>query len=799
MYFNWDTNFNCINGSTHSVGVYSDPGYNTPVPDTPPFPRTMSISRGNASYGTILTTTPTCGTYYWRVKAKNSSGAEVSEYRRFTVTDTRPTLTSLELPQECGGGNIITAHLDHAFANYSFRINVTGPNGYTFQQTRSPSGTSVVFDLSGNPPTTAGVYTVQITSLGNSCYAGDTVITSTGTTFTVGASEIASLNLTTIPEGAEFQVVADVSSASFDEGNPADVTFEMAMGCDDACGACTYGPLPAPHPSTYSCPNEYAPGNPLFKTLCETDQFPLTVAGTYCFRASAAIGCGLTTMPSPVKVSIFDVHLKKDTDSTLNCNNETEGKEGDPITGETKEVNLSIAGGAFYTNDTDPGTGIATFALDHANIPQGSPNITVNTQCAGCIPDDVCKGMYADCGGVSGFPNSFTEGDRGGVFYSTPDGTLTVDVPRKYDIYMRVDTYPKPEDWLSSEHGDVFAPLMDIPACTETTTQTVFDGSLIERSEGSPYGKPGQVTAPEPYTGGFVFKHIAGTPGEVIEKLHIPGQNPRYYITEPDPVGRYALALQPVDDTGFEPFRDTDFSAKLQDGLIVPENAVDLNDNVLANNTIYKTADIASLIDGGTYSLAENGAAVIYYTPGSGDSEPIVLGKDTNQTTVFTNSNTQNASLVIVTDQDVSVLNTVGYGCRQPNPILNPDYYECGLPGKEFSPSATQTPPSIAATIISYGNIDIENYSGLTGEEGAALYPDDINAVRLIKFGGALIAGGDDGIGFKRKLGELSVKYPSEFVSYDSNILYRFTKMDRNADRPKTGFSTSSVKIDYGY
>jgi len=522
-------------------------------------------------------------------------------------------------------------------------------------------------------------------------------------------------------------------------------------------------------------------------TDCKSAPFgvaDLNGPGKYCFRAitTSSLGCFTEIRRlDPYEIYLVKVHMLRDTSDTLDC------EAGSPPTsGAEKLPNVPVTLDVTPTNGQPDGfgrnTGSDGIAEFGANL-TGLSEVGVFTTCTGCVQAAECRDPFIDCGG----PNK--DGEYAKVEESVDNIRLPLNIelsrgPDAYEAYIRIGTIPRITEWMTSINGDVFAPGMQIGMCT-TKSQGIsagFDGALIERPEGTPYTAKGTV-AGRPFMGGYLFTHAVFDPND-IEKTN--------FITEPLPTKRYALALakDPLTDLDVSEdrlFGDYRFDSLAGTEMQIPKEAHNLpNLNAKLQDRVYETDDLNTKIQAVNGYKLKDGPAVIYYSNNNSDEQHDLRFDNPSGFKNLDNI----GKLIIITDRDVHIGSSVGYGC-----------WDTGIEGKcgaqainaEYSPKEILSPPNIEVSIISYGDIIFDPFN-TTGT-----FQDALNAgtLKTIKLKGTLAALGS--VNFERRLKDLSSKYPGEAVQYDSDVLYQLTTLERTLDKPVTGLTSSLVQLDYGY
>jgi len=780
----------------------------------------------------------TAQTYSWDVKAKNKNAVTVatlpsSGTYAFTVA---PNLIKVNSASGAAGcyPPTSTINLSISLADYNklsdtFQFEFT-PSNYTKDAVQSASFNPALYNnlCTGNVASPGAAIPQTVTC--NIAVPASSLSVGTNTMYVKSRNTASECNgsfgsrLLNATTGTEFSygniVVGSPPGGtwSMSQVQNSDSSFRLNLSTPDTsivqvqfypstnnlsglqnCSTATYSSTPLGTPVT--CTQPIPGGN----KECTSAPFLPASAGRYCYKAVVTVGggaCGAIIASNfMADIYLVNTYIKRHIPSSNNCESGTppDGSNIDNV-----NVDFSIpASGLNFKNTTISGKTTFGFWRDITNPPVAGEEVTVATTCANCVTPGLCQAVYVECGGDSA-SGTYLAGSSGVETYITdmaltgPAPTYTPLPASMYDIYMRMDVELSPDDWLTAIHGDVFAVGFNPNQCSQTSQDgTLFDGGLVERPEGSPYAKApvlGGLRVPAhnagtPYTGGYIFSD-ADVSGRAIESLDTAPTY--YYLTEPSPEGRYAFHL---DEFGL--FRDTRF--ELLSSLISELNTNGMTDLGIVNGTltpdvVYYTrtsGDIQDLVDAGGYTLNSNGAAVIYYL----GSDPLTF--DNTAGFVSKGSGTR-GSLIVVTDQNVSVENNIGYSCWYNS---TSGAYGCSSNGAEtggndYSPSDTDFPGNIQATIISYGSIDIPDYDEVIVPEST------IDNAKLLKVKGSLIALGEpatDAITFDRHLGDLSIKYPSETISYDENLLYNLTSMDRTSGNSDSRLLTSTAQIEYGY
>jgi len=802
------------------LGSPSNTEFSMPLPlNLGYYTASYSPSQGTGLNRCTDTTSTTLNTHRWYAEAATLDNkvdpyvgrapSAANTYSTFSIVPNFVEVTEMvqNLCNEAGEVPVTITLNDQNRMNDKYRFEFSSTTQQTVSKTLyqdpdcNTASDGVTVTCTVSPTLGIGTYTLKVYTI-NDCDQTERLLDKIGdpAQYSIGVNEDIVGAVELVPStqlNSDFTLSLGVPNSS-----PADYYFDYSddSSCGDDCSGCSnFSSISTLPPAvegttvrdTYSCPD--------LTGGCVTDSFTFDNPGSYCFgfRSTAtANGCSKITLRQ-AQVYVVKVHLSRDVDDVYSCKKNTPLDEGVGLSGE--EVTLDVlpndpANGDFTRSTGDDG--VARFTVDFATYGNGS--ISAYTNCggdpndpkSGCISDDVCRDVYLDCAGL-GPDGPFEEVLTYG-FLGLPT-TLPITSPTEYNVYMRVGTIPTPKEWMTSAHGDVYAPGVSLNWCNETSQDgTYFDGSLLERPEGNPYRKF-SIASPKgkPYTGGFVFSQ-ANIVGKDVERLG--ASDTHYYLSEPDTVGRYAfnLAKDGNNNDIQDSFKDARFDLLMTEPLRVPSTVDSLPSNLMLNSgDVFESDDLSDMITNGGYELNSGKIAVLYYT-GSDDIE-------FNNSDGFRNLSNTDGRLVIITNSDVTIDPTIGYECKWDSLMGTGSCGKYSPVLVDYQPSDAQFRSNIEATILTTGVITITPNS----VSKPMKMEDDVTDMKVLKIGGSLIARGDTsgspGVEFGRVLGLLSARYPGEFVSYDSNMLYRLTKLDRDAIRPVTGFTQSSVEIQYGY
>jgi hypothetical protein len=635
-----------------------------------------------------------------------------------------------------------------------------------------------------------GNYRLSFKFSNNSCGGPSNYVevpTSSGGNIIVGGDSIGSLILTP-NESSDYTLDLTVSGATNGD------IYSLAYSTDSACGSdCTSCPdaswkptgdsdsLLSPAPSS-SCE--------IFGSSCRTESFTFKTYGRYCFKASApgANACGNNVRTGQAAIYVINVKLLNDADNNYACD-VADYNKGTPVADQEVVVSGNLTDPPFSKNTTS--TGDVRFTL---NFEKQLNNPVISAMCPSCTSKP-CTAIYTSCAGpISALRPDFTQGQ---VRYNA---SLDPYNPQEYSVMLRSGSIPTPKEWFSTVGGDNYAPGLGVDRCSDpTTADALFDGSLMERPEGHPseYGKNPPGEAGDPYLGGYLFSPYYEHTGQEIEGWS--QDNPVYYLSEPQPKGRFALLLTSADSERTNGFSDRNFDNLIDQfnssEMLVPSNTsvtkLENGDNDFGNGGVFVSDSLDEVAASGEYKLNAGKVAIVYYT-GSDDLE-------FSNSNGFKNTESGNppSSLLIITPTDVLISKEVGHSCTWDDVAKTGVCGDIGSPlPAEFGPANTPYTPDIEASILSYGSIRFEP----TDVSDPVDMVNDIDAMKVVKVTGPLIA--NKGVEFGRVLGSLSIKYPGEVVVYDSNLLYKLTNLIRSEGVQTSGFSgleVPNVTIQYQY